>query len=213
MMKKVFIWDIAIRLFHWLLVICFIGAFATIKTNHVEWHALFGCIIAGLLFFRIMWGFFGSQTARFRYFFKPHKIIAYLQNKEKPLGHNPLGALMVLGFIFILSLQIILGLFSNDDILFDAPFAHLIERSLSDKITWIHINLSKLIIFMVVIHVGAVLYYWLKKKQNLVITMIRGWQYQEKAPEKPLFFASSWRYIIIISLAILFSLLLISYLP
>ena len=99
-MKKIIrVWDLPIRAFHWLLVICIVGSLVTINLGDyaIQWHAYFGYSILVLLVFRIVWGFVGSTHARFSTFF-PTKagILDYLSGKSpRGLGHNPIGALSV----------------------------------------------------------------------------------------------------------------------
>ena len=81
MKKKIRIWDLPIRAFHWLLVLCIIGSLISVNIggNAIEWHAYFGYCILTLLIFRIVWGFVGSTHARFSSFFPARsRILGYL---------------------------------------------------------------------------------------------------------------------------------------
>ena len=191
MLKKKFIaiWDLPTRIFHWLLVILFFAAIISVKAGFIHAHATIGIILAGLIFFRILWGFWGSDTARFSFFIKgPAIIIRYLKGEHDYLGHNPLGGLMSFALIFLLALHIIFGLFSNDDILFEAPLAQFISAELSNQFTSWHYLLSKILIGLVAIHILAVLWYVFGKKQNLILEMITGNKYVSKIPvHLPLF--------------------------
>ncbi len=183
-MKKTLIWDLPTRLFHWLLVPLFITSIVTVKQGYIEAHAISGSIMSGLLLFRIIWGFIGSDTAKFSYFLRPTQIGNYLRGKDQHLGHNPLGGLMVLGFLILIPTQILLGLFSNDAILFEGPLAHLVSSDLSEQATRLHIILAKIIFAMVFIHLLAILYYAIIKRQNLSLIFIRGWQYHANIAAK-----------------------------
>lgn len=171
------LWDLPIRLFHWLLVLCVTGAFvcAQIGGNAMVWHGRFGLAVVGLLAFRLVWGFVGSTYARFFQFIKgPKAILAYLRGEWHGEGHNPLGALSVLGLLGTLLLLVATGLFANDDIAFEGPLYSLVGKDLSDKVVGIHRLLEPLIILLVVAHLSAIVYYVRFKKENLIMPMITG---------------------------------------
>ena len=107
-MKYVRVWDLPLRLFHWLLAAAVIAAMLTgqVGGNLMVWHGRLGILIAGLLGFRLAWGIVGSTHSRFASFVRgPAAIIAYLRGHWHGLGHNPLGALSVLGLLTVLGLQ------------------------------------------------------------------------------------------------------------
>jgi cytochrome b len=178
-MQRIQIWDLPIRVFHWALVVCVAGAFISVNIggNAMEWHGRFGLTVLGLLVFRIVWGFVGSTYARFSQFVRgPVTIKAYLRGEWQGEGHNPLGALSVLGLLGTLTLLVSTGLFANDDIAFEGPLYSLVGKDLSDKLVGIHRLIEPLIILLVVAHVGAIGFYARIKKQNLVKPMITGWK-------------------------------------
>lgn len=175
---KAYVWDIPTRLFHWALVILVVGAFITAKIggNAMVWHGRLGLAIVGLLVFRVVWGFVGSTYARFSTFVRgPGAIQAYLRGEWNELGHNPLGALSVLGLLGILAAQAATGLFANDDIAFEGYLLPLVGSELSGRITGIHHLLEKVLMLLVVLHVGAIAFYVRVKKHNLVKPMVTGW--------------------------------------
>ena len=178
-MKKIIrIWDLPIRLFHWLLVICIISSFITVKIggNAMEWHARVGYCVLTLIIFRICWGFIGSHHARFIHFVPgPKGLLNYLLGKAKAgLGHNPLGALSVLGLLFSVGLQAVTGLFANDDIAFEGPFAKYISSETVELLTSIHRQNEKILIALIVIHLCAIFYYQKFKGENLIKPMLLG---------------------------------------
>jgi len=175
---KARVWDLPTRLFHWALVALVIGAFISAKIggNAMLWHGRIGLAILGLLTFRIVWGFVGSTYARFTQFVRgPAKIRFYLRGEWQGLGHNPLGALSVLALLGILVLQAATGLLSNDDIAFSGYLASLVGTELSTQITGVHHLLEKVLLLLLVAHIGAIAYYGHVKKHNLVRPMITGW--------------------------------------
>lgn len=177
--KKIRLWDLPTRLFHWLLVLCVLAAVVSgqLGGNLIDWHGRIGLLIVGLLAFRLVWGFLGSTYARFRQFVPtPARIKAYLRGEWRGEGHNPLGALAVLGLLGLLVAQVLSGLFSNDDIAFVGPLFDLVSKNLSNRLTGIHHLLSNLLIALVVLHVAAIAFYARVKKQSLVKPMITGWK-------------------------------------
>ncbi len=176
--RQTYLWDLPTRLFHWALVALVVTAFnsAKIGGNAMLWHGRIGLAILGLLTFRIVWGFVGSTYARFSRFVRgPAKIRAYLRGEWQEVGHNPLGALSVLALLGILLLQAATGLLSNDDIAFSGYLATLVGTELSTQITGVHHLLEKVLLLLLVAHIGAIAFYARVKKQNLVRPMITGW--------------------------------------
>lgn len=176
-MNTVRVWDLPLRLFHWLLVVAVMAAFVSgqIGGNLMEWHGRIGLFILGLLAFRLVWGFVGGSHARFASFFPtPGKIRAYLKGEWQGLGHNPLGALSVFALLGLLSLQAVSGLFSNDEIAFQGPLFDLVSDDLSGRLSAIHETASKLLMVLVALHLGAIAFYAGVKKTNLVRPMLTG---------------------------------------
>jgi len=178
-MKKIIrVWDLPIRLFHWLLVAGIILSFVTVKIggNAMSWHAFSGYCVLSLIIFRILWGFIGSHHARFIHFVpSPKGLIHFLGGKAKAgLGHNPLGALSVLALLFSVGLQAVTGLFANDDIAFEGPFAKYISSETIELLTSIHRQNEKVLIILIALHLCAILYYQKFKGENLIKPMLGG---------------------------------------
>ena len=177
--KRVFIWDLPTRIFHWSLVLCVIGAVVSgqIGGNFMEWHGKLGLAVVGLITFRLVWGLLGSTYARFCQFFPtPGKVLAYLKGQWHGHGHNPLGAFSVFGLLALLAFQVGSGLFANDDIAFNGPLQALVGKDLSDVLTGWHKLASNVLIALVLLHIGAIMFYAHVKKDNLVKPMITGWK-------------------------------------
>ena len=178
-MKKIIrVWDLPLRLFHWLLVLCIIGSIvsANLGGNAMQWHAYFGYSILTLLIFRIVWGFIGSTHARFNSFFpSPKSILNYLQGKApRVLGHNPLGAISVFALLLVLSIQVITGLFSDDEIAFQGPLAKYVSNSTVSLLSVAHEWNHLLIYALITIHIAAIIYYKKFKGEDLITPMISG---------------------------------------
>lgn len=175
---KARVWDLPTRIFHWALVACIIAAFVTAKIggNAMIWHGRLGLAILGLLVFRIVWGFVGSTYARFAQFVRgPAAIRAYLKGEWRGQGHNPAGALSVLALLGVITAMAGTGLFANDDIAFEGYLMPLIGSDLSGRITGIHHLFEKVLMLLVVLHVGAIVFYARVRKHNLVKPMLTGW--------------------------------------
>jgi cytochrome b len=188
-MSRQRIWDLPTRLFHWSLVGAIIVAVVTGKVggNWIEWHGRSGLFILGLIIFRVIWGFIGSPTARFANFVRgPRAIKAYLKGEWQGVGHNPLGALAVLGLLGLTAIQVFSGLFANDDIAFAGPLAPLVSSELSGRITGAHVWLFNGLLAVAGLHVAAIVFYARVKKTNLVLPMVTGYQaLNEGAPVVP----------------------------
>ena len=179
----VLVWDLPTRLFHWLLLICVILSFATgnIGGNVMEYHLLSGYAIFVLLIFRLAWGLVGSRTARFSSFVKgPASILAHLavllqKKTETPyLGHNPLGGWSIVAMLLVLFVQVITGLFANDDILTEGPLYAWVSKETSDLLTWGHLINRYLLVVLIAVHIFAVFFYFFFKHENLIGPMITG---------------------------------------
>lgn len=187
--KRIRVWDLPLRIFHWALLVCVAGAVLSIEVlDNVDWHARFGYAVAALLIFRIVWGFAGSQHARFLNFVRgPGQILAYLRGKRETggeIGHNPLGALSVLGLLTILAIQAGSGLFITDEILFEAPLFKHVSSATAELLGQVHGVNANLIFALVGLHIAAILFYRIIKRENLVTPMITG--NKEVAAESPL---------------------------
>lgn len=174
---RIRVWDLPTRLFHWLLLALVASAFVTgfVGGNLIVWHGRLGVAIAGLLAFRLVWGVVGSTYARFANFVPgPRRIAAYLRGQWQGVGHNPLGALSVLGLLAVLIFQVVSGLVANDDIAFEGPLFALVSKDTSDWLSGLHRQSMWVVLGLVVLHVAAILYYAHVKKDNLVKPMITG---------------------------------------
>jgi cytochrome b len=178
-MKKIIrVWDLPIRLFHWLLVLCIVGSLISVNLggNAIQWHAYFGYSIMTLLIFRIIWGFVGSTHARFISFFPTKKsILDYLKgNSPRVLGHNPVGALSVFALLSVLCVQVATGLFVDDEIAFQGPLAKYVSNATSSFLSEIHEGNQVVIYALISIHVAAIWFYKKFKGEDLIKPMING---------------------------------------
>lgn len=183
--QKSVVWDIYIRVFHWLLVILVATSFISIKYfDNLDLHFLSGYCIIGLLSFRIIWGLLGSQTARFKYFVKgPKAIIKYFKSlvtgkDYKPAyGHSPIAALSVIAMLLILIVQVFSGLFFFDEETFlEGPLAQYGSAAMSENARMYHPIGANLVLVIIGGHVLAIAIYYIFFKENLITPMITGWR-------------------------------------
>lgn len=143
----------------------------------LEWHYRTGLAILGLVVFRLAWGVIGSSTARFANFVRgPRRVLDYLRGRGVPfLGHNPLGALSVLALLAMVAVQAGLGLFASDeDGLMPGPLSGLVSDERSEAATELHEALFDWLLILIGLHVAAILFYLVVKRENLVGPMFTG---------------------------------------
>ncbi|MEA2787930.1 MAG: hypothetical protein QOG73_336, partial [Acetobacteraceae bacterium] len=166
--------------FHWALVVLIFAAWLSQELNRMEWHMRIGYTILTLLLFRVIWGFIGSDTARFRRFLRgpvaAFRHLAHIRRREPDLeiGHNAAGGWMVLVMLALLGVQAGTGLFSNDDANTEGPLMHLVGKGRSDWLSHIHSLNFTFIEIVIVLHVLAIGTYAVLKRQNLVRPMLTG---------------------------------------
>lgn len=182
MTKHYLVWDLPLRLFHWLFVLTLIGLWYSSDQERelLEYHLLLGYFALGLVLFRLCWGFLGTRHAQFKHFIPSFSDIKSYITQHKSLGfspsvgHNPLGALMVVALLSLVLLQAISGLFIDDDIFTAGPYFGVLTKQAESIMVFIHHNAFDLIIIFSALHIGAVFYYLWVKKQNLIKPMFTG---------------------------------------
>lgn len=166
--KYVLVWDLPVRLSHWLLVISFAGAWLTSESEAQQLiHYAFGYSACALVIFRIIWGLIGTRYARFSQFIKgPREIYSHLRallnrNPTYGLGHNPLGALAMIALMLCILLIGLTGYCS-------------IKELLGDWMNEAHQVIANVALTIVVIHVAAAILMSIAQKENLVRSMFTG---------------------------------------
>jgi cytochrome b len=173
--RRIAIWDLPTRLFHWTLVVLIAFSWWTAEEHYDDLHVYSGFAVVILLLFRILWGLVGSSTARFANFVRgPRAVADYFRGSWRGIGHNPLGALSVVALIGLVALQVGLGLIASDeDGLMQGPLAHLVSVDTSEAAAELHEELFDVLLVLIGLHVAAVLFYFLRGK-NLVGPMFSG---------------------------------------
>lgn len=179
-LKKVRVWDLPTRLFHWALATCVAGLAISglIGGNALVWHFRFGYTVLALLLFRIVWGVMGGRWSRFGTFiYAPPSLLNYLMGKGKPehsVGHSPLGALSVFALLAFLLAQITTGLMSDDEIAFSGPLTHLVSNATVQLATSYHADIGKWVLLgLILLHIAAIIFYQ-RRKHRLLDAMLHG---------------------------------------
>lgn len=177
------IWDPGIRIFHWGLAISVTGSWLLGKFGPLQmtWHFWFGYAVAGLLAFRLIWGIVGPRNARFvNFVYGPSSTLRYLRhlgnrNPSHWDGHNPLGSLSVFALLAALIVQVGTGLISDpDDYINVGPLAKYVASGTRGWAVGMHNLMSTVILVLVLLHLAAIIFYRLWKREDLVTPMITG---------------------------------------
>ncbi|MGY6629430.1 MAG: cytochrome b/b6 domain-containing protein [Wenzhouxiangella sp.] len=169
------VWDLPLRLFHWLLLIAVAGSLISIQLKAMDWHGRFGLAVLGLLVFRLVWGLIGSTHARFWSFAPgPRSLADYLRGRWHGLGHNPLGALSVFAILGVLLFQAVTGLFADDVIAYTGPLRRAVSGDTASQLTSWHMRMEWVIYGLIALHVAAIAFHELIKRERLVKPMVTG---------------------------------------
>lgn len=183
MLRAVRVWDLPTRLFHWALAACVVGSFVSgsVGGNAMEWHFRFGYAVFTLLAFRVLWGIFGGRWSRFSAFlYSPAALGRYLHGQSRSdefhdVGHSPLGSASVFAMLAFLALQVGSGLFADDEIATAGPLVRFVSGATSSTLTAYHANIGRWVVLaLVVLHIGAIVFYRVRRQRDLVGPMIRG---------------------------------------
>jgi cytochrome b len=178
--RIVLVWDIFIRVFHWLIVALVAAAYATWRLNWMVWHGWVGDAVLTLLLFRLSWGVFGGETARFsRFLTSPRTVLQHLKHalRREPddqIGHNPAGGWMVLILLALLLVETLTGLYVANDIADEGPMTEMAPAWVANAITSSHAIVWDALLAAIVLHVLVIAGFALIKGQNLLRPMITG---------------------------------------
>ena len=177
------VWDLPTRLFHWTLALTMVGSVvsANIGGNAMVWHFRLGFLVMTLIAFRLLWGVLGGRWSRFTSFiYAPTTVLRYLRGQARPdesldVGHNPLGSFSVFALLGLLALQVATGLVADDEIANIGPLNRFVSSATASQATGWHKEYgSSILIILVALHVAAILYYLIKKRDNLIRPMLVG---------------------------------------
>lgn len=171
------VWDLPTRLFHWGIVLLIGTSWWSAKYQFEPWHFWSGYALLLLLLFRILWGLFGSSTARFTSLVRgPAEVIRYLRTGRWPrAGHNPLGSLSVLALLLALTVQVGAGLIQIDSEDFvEGPLSRLVSFEVAEAAHDVHEFNFNVLLALIGLHLAAILFYRLVLGRRLVGPMVTG---------------------------------------
>lgn len=168
--EKILVWDAPVRVFHWLTVLSFAGAYLTAESE--RWrliHVTLGYTLAGLIAFRVVWGVVGTRYARFSNFVRgPAAVLGYFRamrqrSPEHHIGHNPAGALAILALLAMGALIGVTGWASYNEVG-------------GEWISELHEGIANTMLALVAVHIAAVVLSSRLHGDNLVHAMVTGYK-------------------------------------
>ncbi|OZA77305.1 cytochrome b/b6 domain-containing protein [Polynucleobacter sp. 39-46-10] len=166
--QAIMVWDMPVRVFHWLLVICFAGAWLTSESERLAMiHYAFGYTACLLVLIRLVWGVIGTRYARFTQFLKsPRAVIEHFMtmlrgHPHHDVGHNPAGGLVMFALMLLILLIGLTGYLSVKEFLGNAP-------------SEAHEVVASLVLGLVIVHIIAAIGMSVIERQNLVRSMVTG---------------------------------------
>ena len=191
--SRVAVWDLPVRVVHWSIVALLVALIVTGKLGDewLLWHMRFGQAMLALVLFRVIWGFVGSRNARFSAFlYRPSRVIRHARSlfgtHELHATHNPLGGWMVVLLLLALLAQALMGLFTNDDALWGGPLSERVTKATSDAVSGYHRRFWWVIVVLSSLHIAAVLWYLVRRKENLTAAMVTGYKHLPAGVANPL---------------------------
>jgi cytochrome b len=178
--RAILVWDIPTRLFHWAIAVLIVIAYVTYLLGWMDWHAVAGDAALTLVVFRLLWGFFGSGTARFsRFAAAPRAAFAHLgrifvREPDRQVGHNPAGAWMVFFLLALLLGETLSGIYVQNDVANQGPLTEITPPRIANAISAAHRILWDALLAAVALHVLAIAVYALAKGHDLVRPMVTG---------------------------------------
>lgn len=197
--RSVRAWDAPTRLFHWTLVLLIVSAWISYEFAEslgdatLVWHRANGLAVLVLVVWRLLWGIVGPETARFATFVRaPAAIIAYARSllggrAARYLGHNPLGALMVIALLAAVAIQGGFGLFATDDNdLAGGPLYRLVGEAQNVRAARLHGFVFNFVLLpLAALHIAVNALYTVVKKEPLIQAMITGRKPAEPYADTP----------------------------
>ena len=174
------VWDMPTRLFHWAVVLLVLFSYVTVQINWMQIHYWSGYTMLTLLLFRLVWGFIGSETSRFRHFLRsPIVGVAHLAKfrdrlPDREIGHNAAGGWMVLTMLAALSVQASTGLFAGDPIEGGGPFIDQVASGTQKLLNRVHDWNFNIILGLISLHIVTIIAYAVVKRHDLVRPMVTG---------------------------------------
>jgi cytochrome b len=178
--RLVLVWDAPIRLFHWLTVLLVAVCYATERLNWMVWHVWLGTVLLALVFFRLLWGVLGSETARFhRFLASPAAALHHLaqlfrREPDHEVGHNAAGGWMVMVLLALLLGETLSGLYVNNEVADEGPLSEMVPAPVANAVTALHEWLWYALLSAIALHVIAIAAYAVVKGHHLLRPMVTG---------------------------------------
>lgn len=195
------VWDLPVRVMHWLLVASIAVCWWTGMHNQLDYHLYSGYVALWIVLMRLYWGVVGSSTARFVNFVRgPEAVLDYarsLHRRDTPHthGHNALGAISVLAMLGLVLAVVVLGLFAVDvDGLYSGPLSSYVSFRTGRHIAHLHYKWFNILLWVIGLHLLAVVFYYVHKRHNLVFPMISGRRRAPASAESEMKVAPLWRF-------------------
>ncbi|AWB65892.1 hydrogenase [Saccharobesus litoralis] len=174
---KIKIWDNYTRIYHLSQLILLALLWYSAEEGDFESHFLYGFILLGLVFSRLVWGFIGSQNSRFVEFVKMPWQLPKLYKQKKLFindsGHAPLSGYMVVALLLSLCVQLVTGLFATDDVLAEGPLMYVVSEDLAYLLDDIHTINFDILTILIGIHVLAAIVH-LMFKHPVIVSIFTG---------------------------------------
>lgn len=196
MQNTIKVWDIPLRVFHWLLVVAFLVAYIT-EEDFLTLHVWAGYLIIALLLFRLVWGFAGNEYAQFKNFLCcPATSFTYLKEvlarkSKRYIGHNPAGSAMIVLLLSSILATCLTGLVMLEVIsvpkgaeLSSGFISWIIQSGNGKSVEEIHDFFANFSVFLVLIHVAGVIFESILHKENLARAMVTGKKRSEDMPSE-----------------------------
>jgi cytochrome b len=180
---KIAVWDRAVRIFHWLLVLSVLTAAATGflgGKRTLDIHLIAGTLIGALIIFRLIWGFSGSTYARFGSFVcSPLESLRHARGLMRGrashhIGHNPVGTAMILALLAVLTAIIVTGVIVLGGVVKEGPLAPFLTFTTAFSFREAHELLAFALLGLVALHVIGVLAESWRTRESLVRAMVTG---------------------------------------
>ena len=192
------VWDLGVRIGHWVLVAAFAVAYLT-GGEALEFHEWAGYVVAAYVVCRLIWGFIGSKYALFGDFlYGPRRALTYLRDMvrgraRRYLGHSPAGSFMVFALLIMLAGTVTTGMAELAVTHGEGPFSTLLQARSADRLSQatslratgtseeqesmlreVHELFANLTLVMIALHIVGVLVASIAHRENLVVSMVTG---------------------------------------
>jgi cytochrome b len=209
-MRMIKVWDLPTRLFHWALLASLVLAYFTSAARPLGWlfalHLAGGYAVVLLLLFRLAWGIFGGEHARFASFLsgwaavKRHAGDLLRLAPVRSLGHNAIGGWMIALMLATLLAIVLTGLLAQGTTGGAGPLSGVLPAALVRPVGSLHKLLGNAILVLAGLHVAGVLAESLLNRENLVRAMITGRKRAEAAEARDARAAPAWRAVLLVVL-------------